>query len=490
MSRYKHGIETNRRKTQNIRQTACTNMVQVVIGTAPVNTLENPKEAVNRPILLESMDDVKSKIGTPSDSDWEKYTILHSVYASFQKHAVAPIVVINVLDPDNPGHIEAEVGGEYTVVNKMAVIERTGILKDTVMVSDGSGEYEEEKDYVLSFDENGYLVIAVTDDGALAGKNTVNVSFSSLNPDNVGQADIIGGVDGKGVRSGVELIDLVYPVTGIVPEIILAPYYSKYPAVAAALDAKARKIYGMFNAIAFCDLDCSDKGADSIAGVPEIKAKNVPESRWSAAFWPMVKSDGYKFAYSAFAAALLQAAAAANNDIPSDSIDNKELLIDGLCTEDGTEIFAIHDDINDYLNANGVVGAVKMPTWKAWGNNTAAYPESTDPIDRWIKSVTMLNFLENKFKQDYLPKVGRDAKYQFIEGIVGEFNYTLNSYVPAYLAGAEIIFDRAKNPMENIMNGHIKFSTRYASYLPAEFIENEFEYDIAMLEAAMEGGES
>lgn len=487
LSEYKHGIATSRKKTGDIQQTICRNMVQVVIGTAPVNTLTDTASAVNRPILLESMEDVKNKIGI--SNDWEKYTILHSVYASFKKHAVSPIVVINVLDPENSNHIEAVVGAECTFINKRIVVEDTGILKDKVEVSDGETTYEAGTDYVTSFDSSGHLVIAATDDGALKEKTIVSLSYSKLNPDNVTEEDIVGGIDEVGNRSGVELIDDVYPLTGIIPEIIIAPVYSKHPAVAAALEAKAQKIYGMFNGIALVDLDSSSSGADIFAKVPKTKEKNVPASRWVVPLWPMVQSDGYKFAYSAYAGALLQAVTVNNNNIPSESVDNMELLIDGLCTEDGSDIFMIQEDVNNYLNAYGVVGAIKLPTWKAWGNNTAAYPDSEDPMERWIKSVTMLNFLENKFKQDYLPKVGRSVTYKFIEGIVSEFNMALNSYVPDYLAGAEIVFNRADNPKENIMAGYLKFVTRYADYTPAEFIENEFTYDINMLEAALGGEE-
>lgn len=200
----------------------------------------------------------------------------------------------------------------------------------------------------------------------------------------------------------------------------------------------------------------------------------------------MVKKDGNVLAFSSFAAALAQAVATANGDIP-DGIDNRELLIDGICAEDGTPVKVTQGDANSYLNANGVITAIRLPEWKAWGNNTAMYPASKDPTKRWSKCVMMLNYLQNRFKTNYLSKVGRSATVKFIKSIVDEYNASLNALVPDYLAGGEIVFDTAKNPKASMLDGHYLFTTRYADYIPAEYIENDFTYDAQILSDAMEG---
>ena len=40
----------------------------------------------------------------------------------------------------------------------------------------------------------------------------------------------------------------------------------------------------------------------------------------------------------------------------------------------------------------------------------------------------------------------------------------------------------------NILGGHIKFHTRIGGYVPAEDIENVFEFDPTITQAALEGG--
>ena len=485
-STYKHGIKTKRKKTKTIQAEACAGVIQLVIGTAPVNTLENPQEAVNRPLVLEEKEDVQRLIGFTSET--ERYTIMHSVHASFDKHAVSPVIVINVLDPSDPAHTEAVAGAEYQVQNMMAKIEDTGILPGKVVISDGSTEYKRDEDYLLSFSQEGFLVVALTEDGALKEASKISVTYSKLNPEGVTADDIIGGIDREGIRSGIEAINDVYIETGLIPTLVLAPVFSADPSVAAVLEAKVQNIYGMFNGRAVLDVDCTADGADTLQKISETREKKVPYSRWCDACWPMAKSDGMVLAFSSFAAALMQSVAINNSDVPSDSIDNYDLLIDGICTADGKTVRLTQDDANDYLNAIGLYTAIRMPGWKAWGNNSTAYPKSKDPVERWSNSVAMFNYLENRFKTECFPMVGRNADHKKIQSIVDSFNMTLNSLTPDHIAGGEIIFDRKKNPVSSIVDGKVKFSTRLAVYNPMEYIENEFEYDVSVLEAALGGG--
>ena len=485
MRTYKHGIATKSNGAVGIAQSKTAYSAQVIVGTLPINTLKNPREAVNSIILLEDSEDLDNIVGKTNEI--EKYTAMQGVYASLEVHKVAPVVVINVLDPDNNQHVQAVVGKEYNVVNKMVIIEDTGVLLDKVVVSENETTYKADDDYVASINSEGYLVIALTNDGAASSLQNLNISYVKLNPDGVTAEDIIGGVDENGIRSGLELLDEVFINTGVVPAIVTAPVFSKKKEVAAALEAKVRLIGSLHNAKAYIDIDSSESnGATNIYNVTKIKEKNVPQSEFIDACWPMINKNGNTLAFSSFAAALAQAVATANGDIP-DGIDNRELLIDGICTEDGTPVKVTQGDANSYLNANGIITSIRLPEWKAWGNNTAMYPDSKDPTKRWSKCVMMLNYLQNRFKTDYLSKVGRSATVKFIKSIVDEYNASLNALVPDYLAGGEIVFDTAKNPKASMLDGHYLFTTRYADYIPAEYIENDFTYDAQILSDVMEG---
>lgn len=488
MKEYKHGIYTGRKGVAVPVPTACNTNVTVVIGTAPINTAKDPAAVVNVPIKLESQTDADEYMGFTEE--YGKYTIPHATYAAFHAFAVTPIVVINVLDPENTKHVEAVAEKTVQLTAGEGVIDDTGILLDKLVISDGSTEYEADKDYVASFAEDGRVLIAVTSDGQISGAGSVQAAYTKLKPEGVTAEDIIGGISEDGsIRTGMELLDEIYIRYNIVPGQIIAPGFSKDPAVSAALEAKAQLITGLINAMAIVDLDSSSTGASAYTKVQAQKEKACIPSRWNIPVWPMVKVQGIPMWFSAFAAVLIQRKTAANGDIPSEGPDNYELPIDGICLEDGTDVYMTQGNVNDYINAYGVASAIKLPTWRFWGGNTAAYPVSNDPINRWIKCVLMLNYLENKFKMEYMDSVGRSGNYRLVNSIVNEFNTFLNSLTPDHLAGAKILFDKKENPPENIQLGHYKFRTRYADYTPMECIENEFHYDASILESALEGGE-
>ncbi len=485
MGDYMHGIYTDRKSAELSTPEKSVKNGVAVIGVAPINLAEKP--SVNDIVTAYTRSEAVASLGYLED--FEHYTLLHSIYMQFNKFSAAPVVFINVLDPGNAKHVTAISGKEVALTAKMALIEETGILLDKLVLSDGAGkEYEIDVDYVASFDDDGYVVISAIDGGAMETLEKVTVTYVKLNPDGVTEEDIIGGVDKDGVRTGMELLDEIYPRTGIIPSIIIAPGYSKIPAVAATLEAKARLIYDLTNAMAFVDLDSSDTGADAKEKVKEIKAKNTVASRWNVSVWPMAKVDDKKVWGSAVLAALAQSAAIQNNDVPSESPSNMDAQIDGVCLEGGREIYLTQDQVNNYINAYGVVSFLKLPGWKIWGNNTAAYPASTAPQNRFIKSVLMLNWMENTFKTDYLSSIDRNANYKLIQDVVNEFNIFLNSLTPDYLAGGYIIFEDAENPIEQIAAGKLIFHTVYADYSPTECIRNTFEYDLNIYKEALEGG--
>ena len=147
------------------------------------------------------------------------------------------------------------------------------------------------------------------------------------------------------------------------------------------------------------------------------------------------------------------------------------------------------DEANDYINANGVITAVNIDGFLAWGSNTSVYPQSTDVVDRWVTSVMMFDYIENNFKRSFFKKVGNKTNYREIEDVVLSENLTLNGLKGSEdIAGGEISFSMEDNPITQILGGKILFKERLATYPPMEDIENEFEFDPTILQAALEGG--
>lgn len=482
MKNYKHGIST--RRDADISADALQSArVQVAIGTAPVNLLDDPAGAVNVPILVKNRGEVKTAVGVCGD--YNNYTLMQTMLAS-AKVGIAPVVMINVLDPGKPEHVTAVAGEEYTLTKGSVTVPVSGILLASLVVSSGDKEGRADVDYVAAFNEGGYVSLAVTADGAFSAVSKLTIAYTKLNPDGVRIEDIIGGVTETGVRTGIELVDEIYSRFRMIPEIISAPGFSAAPAVAAALEAKAELAGDLTNAIAVVDIE--SETTTRIESVKDAKEALGCVTRWTVLCWPKVLIEGHAIYASAVVAAMLQFIATANGGVPA-SPDNRETPIDGIVVGDGTEIHLTKTQVNNHLNAYGVLSFAYMGGWKCWGNNTAAYPEKQEPNERFIKCVMVGNYLENRFKTDYLSVIGAEGRVKTIESVVSNFNADLNALTPDFLAGAEVIFNKSENPVENVLEGRYIFHTKYADWTPVEAVENVFTWDSKILERAFEGGE-
>lgn len=482
MNDYKHEISTARNSDISV-EAVQSPRVQVAIGTAPVNLLDDPSSAVNVPFLVKSKKDVRQYLGLNADYN---YTLMQTTLASLQKVGVTPIVMINVLDPANPAHVAAVAGEKFTLTKGSTTIEAEGILLDSIIVSADSVVGEVDKDYIAAFDTDGHVVVAVTADGAFKDVSEVTVAYTRLNPEGVSAGDIIGGVSEEGVRTGIELLDEVYSRFQVIPDIISAPGYSADSAVAAALETKAELVGDLLNAVAVIDVE--SKYTVKLADVKAAKDRLGVFSRWAVLCWPKVIMGGVEIFASAAVAAKLQHIYASNAGVPN-SPDNKAIPIDGVVLDGGKEFHMTQKQVNNYLNAIGVLSFAYLGGWKCWGNNTAAYPDNREPNNRFIKCVMMSNYIENRFKTEYLSLIGADGSYKMVDSVVGNYNTDLNALTPDYLAGAYVVFDKNENPLSEILEGHFRFHTRYADYTPVEYIENTFTWDSQILQAAFEGGE-
>lgn len=481
MSDYEHNMITDRDTSMDVEATPAQYGIQVVVGTAPVNLLKDPQSAVNVPIEVKSKSDVKQKFGYCTN--YRNYTLMQSVLASFQSFTVKPLVFINVLDPSNPRHKKAVASNEVDVVKNSTTIKESGILLDSIKVTSGELTPVEGTDYITSFDSDGYVVITLLPDGNLNGLDKITVAYSALDPSGVTPTDIIGGVDEENHRTGIELIDEIYPRMGIVPFILLAPEFSSNAAVAAALEAKAQLNGNLINSIVLADIEC--KETTDIKKVKDAKNKLGASTRWITLCWPKVKVQGNVICASAQKGACLQDLIIRNGNKPARSDDNLAAKIDAIVLDDGKEIYPTLQEINNYLLANGVTSCYRMGSWKFWGNNTAAYPGTEYPNDRFTKCVLFANYLEDRFKTEYLSYLGNNGSIKVIQSLVNNFNQALNNLVPDDCAAASIIFNKDENPKAEILAGRWHFHTRYADWTPIEAIYNQFTWDSNLLTDAI-----
>ena len=482
---YNHGVRVLENPTSLTTPRQGTAGLQVIIGVAPVNLAEDPYKATNRPMIAYSFAEASAAVGYCDN--FKDYNICESVDASFRVLNIAPIILINVLDPKT--HRKALEEQEVEVIEGQAVIETFGVLADTLKVRSGDREMEADTDYIVTFDDDGMAVITLVD---ATGINALTVSGYVIDPSEITYKDIIGGYNvSTGEEKGLEVIRQIFPLLQLTPGLLVSPGWSKQPNVGAAIAAKCTGINGVFSCEAVVDLDTTEEnGARKYTDVLTVKQASGFVSNHLSVEWPCVKIGEKIYHASAIKAALTAYIDAGNDDVPSLSPSNKAVGISGLCLEDGTEVVLDEQQAN-LVNSFGVRTFNNVSGWTTWGNNTAIYPTSSDPKDRWFCCRRFFSWWGNSFILTYHERVDDYNNPRLVEAIVDDENVRGNSYAAqGKCAGAYIEWREQENTINDIMGGKMQFLHHLAPWTPAEDILDVLEFDPDLLEAAFTGGES
>lgn len=479
---YEHGVYTKEQPTGMVAPVNGTAGLQVIVGTAPVHMLEDPAAAVNKPMLVNSYKEAVAAVGY--SDDFEAYTLCESISANFSVVGVAPLVLINVLDPAKHSTDLAET--TVQVNDGVAVITETGILPDKLVVKSGDVALKKDTDYITAWGSDGSLNIVMVEGGAGSSATTLTIAGKKLDPSKVTAADIVGGVDiATGEETGLEVIRQVYPMYGLTPGILLAPRHSADAMVAAALQAKTKEINGVFKAACIVDVDSTKAGAVKYTDVKEQKERQSLTDPNAFGVWLYGKVGEVLYSGSTLAAALTAYTDAVNDNTPNVSPSNKTLAISAACLADGTEVFLDQEQAN-MVNGFGVATFLNMNGFRLWGNNTAAYPGNTDPKDRWFAVRRFMIWAANSFILTYFQRVDSPMNRRLIEAIVDSENVRGNGFVGrGVCARYEIEYREDENPTTDLMNGKITFHQYITPYTPAENIQDIIEFDPNALAGAL-----
>lgn len=482
MSTYRHGVYTSEQATSITAPIVGSAGLQVVIGTAPINMVANPKAAVNKPILVNSYKEAVEAFGY--SDDFAKYTICEAVSASFSLVGTGPMVLINVLDPEK--HTTDIASTNVQVNAGVGVLIVQGAIPNTLVVKSGSTNLAYGTDYIVNFNNDGTANIVLIAGGAGASATTLTVTGKKLDPGKVTAADIVGGVNvSTGKETGLEVVRQVYPKFSMTPGIIIAPRFSSDATVAAALQAKTHEINGVFGAACIVDINSGADGARKYSDVKQQKEAQAVTSSTAYPVWLYGKIGDVVYSGSSLAAATTAYTDAINGDTPNVSPSNKTLPISAACLADGTEVVLDQEQANT-VNSFGVATFLNMNGFRLWGNNTAAYPGTTDPKDRWFSVRRFLSWAANSFILTYFQKVDSPANKRLIEAIVDSENVRGNGFVArGVCARYEITFNASENTTTDLLNGKLTFHQYITPYTPAEDIEDIIEFDPHALTAAL-----
>jgi hypothetical protein len=102
-----HGVEINEVPSGVVPPVEVSAGLPVYVGTAPINA--GDLTCVNKPIVAYTLAEAVEKLGPQSD-DFAKWTLHEAMKAHFSMYEVAPVVFINVLDPENEDHLASTTG--------------------------------------------------------------------------------------------------------------------------------------------------------------------------------------------------------------------------------------------------------------------------------------------------------------------------------------------------------------------------------------------
>ena len=488
---YMHGIEIKENPTSVPTPVQNPSGIPIFFGTAPVNQIANPAGALNKPVICNSFAEAKAAFGY--SNNYKAFTLCQVMDAFFKAFRVAPIILVNVLDfslaaaKDTLSYTGTVANGQLTVSGDPIVSGMT--------VKKGNDALTLNTDYTYEFNNDGSLLISFLGDTVDDGDSitvTGNKVKSSVAKCGVTDAQIVGSYTANtGVATGLELLRTLYSRFGRFPSIIGAPGFTS-ETVGIALSEKCEDISGVFTCDCVIDLPAST--APTVDAINAVRA--VYTSPHAALCYPKVKYTGNGIAmdYSAMYAASLIAKDVADGDgAPALRVSNNELPISATVLEDGTEVF-LDIKLANEINGIGVVTALNRSVWVSWGNNSAAYPLTTDPKDRWFGVRRFFTWWGNSFIDNYFSKVDDPGNPRLIESIVDTENIRGNFFVASQkCAGMRMEFNKEDNDVNNLIDGKFTFRMYLAPFTPAEQIINILEFDPTMLVEAFEnmaGGES
>jgi hypothetical protein len=476
---FPHGVSWTDLPTSVISPVNAVPGVNVVFGAAPLHLVLDGNTRVNTPVLCNSYDEAVTQLGF--SSDWDTFDLCEHMDAAFVEFGVYPVIYVPVNDPTEGDTTYS--GTQFTLVNGQIDTEE-GLIAWLIVVksADASVTYVLGTDYLLSLsDANTWIITRVATGAILDDHSIITVSGKLPNASPIDGTDVIGGiVTETGARLGLEVIENVFPTTALVPGVIICPKWSKDPDVAAAMEAKSESINGCFSCTCLIDVDTSvvTKAAD----VLEWKnSNNIVFPRQELLFGKpaLVGTSGTKiFNFASQQGPLLQYTDVNNGQgLPYCSPSNKNLRMNALVLEDGTEISMHLLDAN-MLNGQGVITALNwIGGWRSWGNRTAAYPADTDVKDMFINVRRMFDYIGNTVVLTIWQKVDEPGNRRLIDAVVNSLQLWLDGLSnQGALLGARIEFDQSENPTTELLNGHYVFHIYLAVPTPAEWLDFRIEY--------------
>ena len=438
-----------------------------LIGTSPIGDINTPT------IVL------SDRQGAQFGPQLSGFSIPQALDAIFDQGA-GTVIVINVLDP---------------------ATHKTAVASETVALSGDTGKTAKpawvgaatvkneagDTTYVLDTDYTADPVTGAIKrkaGGVIAANATVKVSYEYADPTKVTAADIIGAVNGAGVRTGMQALLDTYNLMGFFAKILVVPGFCTLNSIATEMIVMAHKL----RAVALIDAPIGTTYAQAIAGRGPAGTINFNTSSERAVLcYPHLQvydaaTDSTRLEpLSQRLAGVLCATDTEKGYWWSPS--NKE--VKGI-TGVERQLSAMINDPQSEVNLLNEVGIMTLfnsfgPGIRTWGNRSAAWPTVTHPK----------NFINIRRTADILHESVEYSMLQFIDmpinnALIDAIKESVNAFIRTLISRGALIdgkclYDPTKNPPTEIALGHLTFDLEFMPPTPAERITFESFINIELL---------
>jgi hypothetical protein len=452
---YKHGTYGEVGKTQ-AQSAIQAGSVPVYIGTAPIHLVRGyaDKGLVNKPVKLTDYKQAVQAVGNASD--WSKFTLCEAVDVHFNNPLgnVAPVYVINVLDPAIHKATQATTQ-TLTFANKRAEFTSDSIILDTFAIADKA----ESVDYSLDYDYTTGKVI-VTD---LTGETkTASATFDTVDTSAINAASIVGSVTASGEYSGIAALELLYNNENQVATYLAAPGWSHLPEVYNALVTATQKMNGHWMGYVYADIPIAE--ATTIEAAIAWRQTNGYTSEYHIPCWPKGITNAGKVYHLSTLSVWCQMKTDAEHDgIPAETASNKAVPVVKQYFGEGVKNAGFDKQRGNALNEKGIRTVVPSNgKMVLWGGHTGAYTygATSDAALIFDTNILMRNHLINRFQRVHGDKIDGIFNLQMKDEILTQEQDYLDALVArGFLIGEPTIsFMPSENSTSDMVNGDFTFS--------------------------------
>ena len=366
---------------------------------------------------------------------------------------VAPIILINILDPSKHLLTTAKTATIYVNTegtNKVCYIDDPLCSVDDLAIT-VTPELD-DGDYFVTY-EGDKVKITITNPEF--SQTSVSVSYKQVDT----TKDTINSTVFEPALSALDYCEIE---TGYIPNVLAAPRFSEIPAIhQLMIDKIEEKISGKWYFITVSDIPC-DTNVETLLEAAEWKETNGYTNVYDKVCYPKVILKNKVYHLSTIAAYTMQKTDQENDNVPYVSPSNKVINADGAVLDSGASIYISEGEANSVNEVGITTVNIIRRKLRLWGSHMANYNhEEVDSIsyeDRGDANVRMMLYLLNYLQYNYIDEIDTAFTRKDIDSVKTGVQQWLNSLVnEGKLLYATIDFNENENSTVTMINGDFVF---------------------------------